>query len=711
MTNLPTFVHLTSQDNSIVFSTANRLPEVIYWGSRLSKDINPEHLILLRTRQEAKCAVVEEPPISLSPNQGQGFTGKSAIEVFNSSNAWSMAGDVIDVRQSTEQDVCFVSKDAIRNVELVHNISLCVDTNVLSLSTKITNLNNDTLHVNACAAPCLPLPADCTTLTNFEGRWAHEFHRQSQTIKLGSYVRENRRGKTSHDTFPGMLCHKATTNELQGEVYGFHLGHSGNHSAHVELMADGRSFAQMSELLSPGEIRLAQGESYQSPTLYASYSHQGFSQLSQHFHQFVRQHLLRDSVKQKPRPVHYNTWEGIYFDHNDKTLMALADEAADVGAERFVLDDGWFNGRRGDFAGLGDWFVDKEIYPKGLAPLIQHVNDLGMEFGIWFEPEMVNPDSDLYRNHPEWVLQTQGNKQINFRNQYVLDLTNTDVTDYLYQCISDILLEYPEIKYIKWDMNRDVNHAGNLHGQPAMHKQIKALYALINRLREAFTTVEIESCCSGGGRVDFGILEHTDRVWTSDSNDALDRLDIQRGCSFFFPAEVMGAHVGPTDCHITGRRVSMEMRCAVAMFGHMGFEMDPRALTLEEKTTLKQALEIYKEKRSLIHSARLQRLESVENEINFALINQDKSQALFSFNLINETHKTLPNKMKFSGLDKSKHYQIRRLWPTELNEYSTSIMSKIDGQVIQGELLVEHGMQMPLIDPQSSLIFELIEQQ
>ncbi len=222
-------------------------------------------------------------------------------------------------------------------------------------------------------------------------------------------------------------CTVRTQVSSKGECYGFHLGWSGNHRTRLELLADGRSYLQMGELLLPGELALQPGESYQSPTLYASYAADGFSALSRNFHRFVRQQLLSKAQRQKPRPVHYNTWEGIYFNHDVDTLKQLADSVAALGVERFVLDDGWFKGRRGDFAGLGDWTVDSAIYPEGLTPLISHVNALGMEFGLWFEPEMVNPDSDLYRAHPDWVLSTANNQQLRFRNQLVLDLSRPEV--------------------------------------------------------------------------------------------------------------------------------------------------------------------------------------------------------------------------------------------------------------------------------------------
>ena len=389
------------------------------------------------------------------------------------------------------------------------------------------------------------------------------------------------------------------------------------------------------------------------------------------------------------------------------TLKGLADIVADIGAERFVLDDGWFKGRRGDKAGLGDWTVDYEIYPKGLSPLIEHVNNLGLEFGIWFEPEMVNPDSDLYRAHPEWVLQTEGNQQLSFRNQLVLDLTRPQVCEYLYKCVTDILLEYPTITYIKWDMNRDINHAGNALGKPAVSQQTQALYKLIDDIRAAHPNVEIESCSSGGARVDYGVLQHTDRVWTSDSNDALDRLSIQRGCSFFFPAEVMGAHVGPRDCHITGRHISIEMRAAVSFFGHMGMEMDPRELSKHEISSLKQIISLHKQHRGLIHSGKLVRLESDGNSTDFGIINHQKTQALFAYNSVLESVRTMPKRYHFLGLDADKSYRLNLIWPLNLKQTSLSVLDKVEGQVFSGDALMQFGMQLPISFPQTSLIFEL----
>jgi alpha-galactosidase len=710
MTQSPEFVQLHSDTSTLLIDCTKKTPAIIYWGKKLSADTTGEMLTLLSTRQEAKCSVVVEAPISLSPLLGQGFTGSPGIEVNNCDIAWSLGGDLSSVIQNSEQEAVFESIDSIRHIKTIHTLVLDKLSNVLALSTELVNLSVNPLSVNWCAAPTIPLTDEMNKIMSFEGRWSHEFQRNTIDLFLGSFVRENRKGKTSHDNFPGLIMHNEYTHENQGECFGFHLGWSGNNKLRAELLPEGRSYVQLGELLLPGEVELQSNESYKSPTLYSAYSENGFNGLSECFHQYVRTKILKAQVRNKPRPVHYNTWEGIYFDHDVETLKSLAEQAGKLGVERFVLDDGWFKGRRGDYAGLGDWVVDKDIYPDGLQPLIDHVNECGMEFGLWFEPEMVNPDSDLYRAHPEWALQTEGNEQLQFRNQLVLDLTRPEVTDCLFKMIDDILVEYPNIAYIKWDMNRDINHAGGYNGKPAVHNQTNALYKLIAQLKAKHPNVEIESCSSGGARVDYGVLQHTDRVWTSDSNDALDRLSIQRGCSYFFPSDVMGAHVGPRDCHITGKHVSIEMRAGVAFFGHMGIEMDPRELTEHEAEQLSHVIALHKKHRALIHDGQLIRANSDGDSIDFGVINEDQSQALFSYNSVNETKRTNPKKYRFNGLDATKSYKLDLIWPTKLTEYSPSILSKIQGKVFTGESLMQFGMQLPITFPQTTLIFELNQQ-
>ncbi|GLR71715.1 alpha-galactosidase [Agaribacter marinus] len=706
MNQVPNFVHIKSPKISLVIDCRRNTPVVHYFGKILSSATNDDMLAELHVRQEPKCALVHEVPLSLSPCLGNGFTGHPGISLSDQGVAWSVGAELVDIEQIDSNSATFISVDEVRNIKISHSLTFD-SSNVLKASTTIQNLGSTDLTVNDCAAPTFAVPDHITKIMSFEGRWSYEFQTTSIDLFLGAYTRENRKGKTSHDNFPGVVLHTPHTTEDQGECYGFHLAWSGNHRTRVELLPEQRTYAQMSELLGSGEIVLGKDESYSSPVLYVSYSSEGLNQLSQQFHDYVRKEILNPQFHSLPRPVHYNTWEGIYFDHDTDTLKQLASIVADVGAERFVLDDGWFKGRRTDRAGLGDWIVDKDVYPDGLQPLIDHVTGLGLGFGIWFEPEMVNPDSDLFRQHPDWVLSTLGNPQIDFRHQLVLDLTRKEVCDYLFNQISDILTEYPQIEYIKWDMNRDINHTGDQHGVSGIHKQTLAVYALIDRVKERHPAVEIESCSSGGARIDYGVLQHTDRVWTSDSNDALDRLSIQRGASFFIPSNLLGSHVGPRDCHITRRIMPIDMRISTAMFCHMGMEMDPRELTEEEKQALRDGTDIYKKNRHLIHNGDLYRYDSDGQNINFGIVAKDKSEALFAYNSIIETRRTQPPIFRYKGLLADAIYELKMIWPTKLNEYSPSLLNIIDGKHYSGEALMQFGMQLPIVCPQSGLVFKL----
>lgn len=704
--SLPSYVHLQNAEMSVILHCPGGVPVISYMGKALSDVTSTLMLQQLTTRQEAKCSPAVEPPLSLVPHHGEGFTGHPGLQLSGQDDQWAAGFSLVAVDADKQQAV-FDCRDDLRSLQLHVHVRLDTQLNLMQFSTSLTNLGKTEVQVHYLNAATLPLSPNYQRAKTFEGRWSNEFQTRDILLQMGAYVRENRRGKTSHDCFPGIiLCHQGTS-EQHGECLGLHLGASANHRLMVEVLNDGRRYVQMGELLFPGECRLHAGEKYRSPTLFVSYSENGLSSMSQQFHRFIRRDILQHRPDKAPRQVHYNTWEGIYFNHDVSTLTQLATHASQLGVERFVLDDGWFNGRRSDRTGLGDWYVDSSVYPDGLTPLIQQVNQLGMTFGIWFEPEMVNPDSDLYRQHPEWALQTRHNPQVPFRHQYVLDLSNPEVCEYLFNRIDDILTTYPDISYIKWDMNRDVNHPGNSSGQPSMHKQTQALYGLLAKVKQHHPHLEIESCCSGGGRVDLEILRYTDRFWTSDSNDALDRLVIQRGFSYFFPAEVMGAHVGPRDCHITGRHLSIELRAAVAMFGHMGIEMDPRELTEHERKVLSDAISIYKKNRSWLHSADLFRLDDDGLNINFGYVSDDKQRAIFAYNSIKETGHTTPGRYYFVGLDRGTAYRLTRLWPETLKEYSPSVLQATEGEVFSGEALMQIGLQLPVLFPQTALVFLL----
>lgn len=703
------FYTLHSRNSSLVLDCRRNAPAILYWGVRLGDSTSPDMLALLTTRQQAQAAVAEEPPIALSPEFGAGFLGNAGIQIHRDGRQWGVYSRIAAVTCSEGNAITVVSECAATQLRIVHRLALDEDSDVLCASTEIVNEGDTPLQVEQCSAPSIPIPLHYDRILGFEGRWANEFQLQRVERFLGTYLRENRSGRSSHDTFPGVVIHTAQTNESIGGAYGLHLGWSGNHRIGVEERSEGRAFAQMGELFYPGELSLAPGTSYRSPVLYGARSHGGFSGLSRCFHRYTRRRLTDARMSGKHKLVHFNTWEAVYFDLSLDTLRALADEAADIGAERFVLDDGWFRNRNSERAGLGDWYVDEKVFPQGLTPLVDYVNARGMEFGLWIEPEMVNPDSDLYRAHPDWALSADPAPPLMSRHQLVLDLTRGEVQDYLFERIDALLTEYP-ITYLKWDMNRDLNQPGGRDGRAVTHYQTLAFYQLLKRVRTAYPRVEIESCSSGGARADYGVLAHTDRIWTSDTNDALERLRIQKGFSFFFPPEFMGAHVGPFECHITGRCISMATRAGVAMFGNMGIEANLLEMSDAEKAELKAAVALHKRHRELILGSDLVRLDMHEHESGFGIIARDGREAMFSYALLDELPNSAPGRFRFRGLEANALYEVNVIWPLRPQSASHSILNVINGARLSGDALMRMGMQLPIMKPQNLLIIHLRKQ-
>jgi alpha-galactosidase len=685
-------------------------PRFVYWGKRISDAVSFADIIALSTRQGAHGNenVNVAPSIALEP--GIGLMGPSGLSAHRNGKGWG-SRFVVDRVDASDAVATISTSDPRTQIALEYRIDCDPVTGLLQIAATLTNNGDAPLNLDAMATACLPIPQMMTGIIGFSGRWSDEFRRERLARFSGAYLRENKRGRTSHDSFPAIILCANDAREQSGEAYALHLAWSGNHSIRVDSIADGRVFASIGALLYPGEVQLQPSESFASPTIVAGYSANGLSALSRQFHAHVRNSLLRPAVRNRPRPVHYNSWEAVYFDHDIGRLKAMADKAAEIGIERFVLDDGWFGSRRDDTSGLGDWTVSDAVYPHGLKPLIDHVTSLGMEMGIWFEPEMVNPDSDLFRAHPDWVLQIEGVAQIPFRHQYVLDIARPEVSDYLFSQIDAILTEY-DIGYIKWDMNRDLNHPGGEGGRPRAYAQVQALYDLIDRIRVAHPRVEIESCASGGGRPDMGILAHTDRIWTSDTNDALDRQAIQRGASYFLPLGVIGSHVGPQHCHVTGRTLSMAMRAATALMGHMGAELNLLTEPEADLDELKAAIALYKAHRELLHSGDIYRLDTMPYLNAFGVVAKDKGQGLFSLAYLTGHHTTLPTQLMFDGLDPMSRYRIRLVWPEAWRAViSPSIIDAIglhaNGSVYSGEALMRVGLQLPLSFPETVLLFFL----
>jgi alpha-galactosidase len=472
-----------------------------------------------------------------------------------------------------------------------------------------------------------------------------------------------------------------------------HLAWSGNAELVLEHRTDGRRAAHVAELLLPGEVVLVPGETYRSPTVHGVWG-DGLVAASRGFHAEVRRHLPA-----RPRPVTINTWEAVYFDHDRDVLRALAERAASVGVERFVLDDGWFGGRRDDTAGLGDWWVSPEAHPDGLAPLIDHVRSLGMEFGLWVEPEMVNPDSDLHRAHPDWVL---GDPEVLGRQQLVLDLSIEACWQHLHGALDRLLADH-EITYLKWDMNRDLAGAG-------AHRQVHALYRLLDALRASHPEVEIESCASGGGRADLAILQRTCRIWASDCNDALERQVIQRGWSHLLPPEVVGAHIGPPRAHTTGRAQRLSFRAATAVFGHLGIEWNLLEASDRHLDALRWWIDLHLRLRDLLHGGTVVRLDPVDDAaFAHGVVAPDRSQALFSLVQLTQSRRTVPAPVRLAALDPERTYRVAHVPPPgDVLGWGRQPAWLADGPVeAPGRWLMEVGLQPPLQLPESAVLVHL----
>lgn len=432
--------------------------------------------------------------------------------------------------------------------------------------------------------------------------------------------------------------------------------------------------------------------------------------MSARVHRWLR---ARPEHSRAPRPVVLNTWEAVYFDHDLTRLTELADTAARIGVERFVLDDGWFRGRRDDTAGLGDWTVDPDVWPDGLHPLFDHVRALGMEVGLWVEPEMVNPDSDLARAHPDWLLAPEDHLPPPSRNQQVLDLGRPEVLEHVFGRLDSLVTEYrPD--YLKWDHNRDLMEAVHRPtGSAGVHGQTHAVYALLDRLREHHPGLEIESCSSGGGRVDLGILARTDRVWASDNNDPLERLAIQRWTGLLLPPELVGSHVGGPESHTTGRVTALSARLLTSLMSHAGIEWDVTGCSEDELAALTSWIGLYKELRPLLHSGDPVHADPADPAEQLdGVVAPDRGEAVFRYARLASSARALPGRVRLPGLGEDRRYRVT--WRREAGCPSTmqQVMPEwfVKGEaVVSGAVLVRSGLQMPGLNPAQALLLHLRE--
>lgn len=531
----------------------------------------------------------------------------------------------------------------------------------------IRNTTEETVRLLSAQSLSMDFQSVELEIINLCGTWARERHIVRRALSEGSFSFESRKGASGHQFNPFAALVSPDTNENSGSAYGFALVYSGNFKISAEV--DPFSSVRLQAGINPHGFTyiLEPGESFTTPEAISVYSNQGLNGMSHCFHDMCRNHLGRSARKTQNHPILINSWEAMYFDMSDERVCKFVNDCKGLGIDTFVLDDGWFGSRNNDYSSLGDWFVDRAKFPNGLHNIIKSCKENGMKFGIWFEPEMISRDSELFRAHPDWCIHVSDKDPVESRHQLVLDMARPEVVDYVYEQIAAILNEY-DISYVKWDMNRNITDNGSNSLPPERqgehaHRYILNVYQLMDRLTRAFPEVLFEGCAGGGGRFDFGVLYYMPQIWTSDDTDAIERLKIQYGTSFVYPPAAMSAHVSACPNHQTSRSVSFKTRGDVAQICNFGYELDVSRLTEAEHEQIKEQIALHKRIEPLIYEGDFYRLCSPfeKDYCSWQLVSKDQNTSFAVF----ATQKTTPNTagffLKLKGLHEEKLYTVKPL--------------------------------------------------
>ena len=593
---------------------------------------------------------------------------------------------LFDEDETAETLVIFL-EDAASSLKLELYYVVFADRDVIARSARITNGGKEAVRLEKMMSACLELPNGSWEAIHFHGRHAMERRLERLPLMHGTMEVGSRRGTSSHQHNPGVILCSPDATEEHGGCYGLSLIYSGSFSMEIEMdqMDSVRAVCGIKPEFF--EYRLEPGEAFDTPQLMMTYSGSGLGRMSANFHSIIRHNLCRGKYKFARRPVLINNWEATYFDFNEEKILSIARQASELGIEMLVLDDGWFGSRDSDNAGLGDWFVNTDKLKGGLADLVTGINGLGMKFGIWIEPEMVNEDSRLYREHPDWALTIPGRKPCRSRNQLVLDMSRSEVRDYVFDSIAAVL-KSANVEYVKWDMNRSIcdvysavlpkERQGEVY-----HRYVLGIYDLMERFTSSFPNILFEGCSGGGGRFDPAILYYSPQIWCSDDTDGIERLEIQYGTSFFYPISAVGSHVSAIPNHQTGRRTPLATRGVVAMAGSFGYEMDLNLLTEDEKEAVKAQVEDYKKYYDLIHNGDYYRLTSPQGDSGFTawqFVSGDKTRTLLNL-VITHVRANAPDLwFKLRGLDPEKRYRLEE-----------------NGRIYSGSALMNAGISIPMI--------------
>ena len=555
-------------------------------------------------------------------------------------------------------------KDELAGLKVVLSYTVFENYDAITRSCRIINDSEKEVDVLRALSANVDFRHSDFDLIQLSGSWARERHIIRTPLRNGGQCVESRRGASSHAQNPFIALVSKDTTEDKGEVYGFNLVYSGNFLANVEVDMYSNTRTQIG--INPFDFtwNLESGEEFQTPEVVMVYSPNGLTGMSHIYHDLYRERLCRGTHRDKERPILINNWEATYFDFNDEKIKNIAKESSKLGIELFVLDDGWFGERNNDDCSLGDWFVNEEKLKGGLNSLVKDINEMGMQFGLWFEPEMISPKSKLYEEHPDWCIHIDGRLRSEARKQLILDLSRDEVCDAVIEMLTNVLRSAP-ISYVKWDMNRNMTEIGSAvwpakKQKEIAHRYMLGLYKILENITTNFPNILFESCSGGGGRFDAGMLYYMPQTWTSDDTDAIERLKIQEGTSLVYPTSTMGSHVSAVPNHQVHRITPLHTRGVVAMAGSFGYELDVTKMTDEEKQEVKSQVEFYKNIRKTIQFGDLYRLKSAfdSNETAWMNISKDGNNIVVSYVKKYAEANVLPKRLKLKALDENSLYEV-----------------------------------------------------
>lgn len=660
----------------------------IYWGDRLNKEPDLNNGLILRnicfsanTENEDKSYSLDYacqeyptgcntdfriPAISMEFNDGSRVLELKydGYELIKGKQKLTGLPATYVEEESEADTINIILRDTVKSIKVILQYTAYNSLDVITRNVKVVNESGEPVRIDRIMSMNVDFEDSGYDMIELSGAWGRERHIERTPLRSGIQAIESRRGASSHQLNPFFALADKNADESTGRVYGFNFVYSGNFTAGAEVdqLFKTRVFMGINDY--DFSWLLEAGEEFQAPETVMVYSGAGLGEMSRTYHKLYRTRLVRGKYRDEVRPILANNWEATYFDFNEEKIVGLAKEAAALGIELLVLDDGWFGRRNGDNCSLGDWYVNKEKLPSGIKGLAEKVNAEGVKFGLWFEPEMVSPDSDLYREHPDWCIHVNGRTRTECRSQLTLDLSRKEVCDYIINAVSGVLDE-ADIAYVKWDMNRHMTNLGSDGLPPERQKEMPHRYMLgLYRVMEAIVSshpdVLFESCSGGGGRFDAGILYYMPQTWTSDDTDAIERLYIQYGTSLVYPVSAMGAHVSAVPNHQSGRVTDLKIRGDVAMSGNFGYELDLMKFSEEEKDIVRKQVETYKELRSFVPSADMYRLKSPfeGNDTAWQFISEDKNNVFAAYFRINSKVNPGITRLRLTALEPDALYEL-----------------------------------------------------